>query len=94
MLVVRYRKRRGAKEEVKEREKAGGIMKGAHMWLLRGRSKKALHRIKQPLKSQSIQIPKKQHLTATPVSACNHTVLPHRPIMLLLCCRGPAITHG
>lgn len=43
------------------------------------KSRKELHRRAQPLKSESIQIPKKQHLTATPVSAFKPTVSHHPP---------------
>lgn len=42
-------------------------------------SKKELHRNAQPLKSESIKIPKKQHLTATPVSAFKPTDVHHPP---------------
>lgn len=31
-------KERRGKEEVEEREKAGGVLKGAHVWLTRGKA--------------------------------------------------------
>lgn len=67
-------------------------MKGAHMWLLKGRAARRLHRIAQPLKSQHILIPQKQHLTATAVSAFTPTVFHHPPIYLLLFSRARANT--
>lgn len=53
-----------------DREKEGrGQYEGSPHVAAERKSKKVLHRTAQPLKSESIQFSKKQHLTATPVSA-------------------------
>lgn len=81
------------REREGEREGSRGQHEESPRVAAERKSKKELHRAAESLKLESTPIPKKQHLTATPVSAFKSTVSHHPPIPLLLCCRGRALTH-
>lgn len=76
------------KDKRGKREKVGATWRA----LACGCSKEQHEGASQPLKSESIQIPQKQHLTATPVRACKPTFSYPPPTALELCCAELVLT--